>query len=270
MQKGARLILEKFNGQLPADYSQLLMINGIGEYTASAIASIAFHLPFAVVDGNVNRVVSRIYGIFEPINELEGRQKIKQIAADLLDNSDPGIHNQAIMEFGALLFVPNNPGCNQCPLTNLCYAFGNNKIQELPLKINKTIVQNRNFNYLVIVSEDHVLIRERTGKDIWHGLYEFPLVETPEKLTLKELMDTTEFKLIIKEIPYNIIKEPVYFTHKLTHRIINACFVMIQIDKVPDILIKNYKKIMFSELEKYPTSRLMHKYLEKYFMLNKK
>jgi A/G-specific adenine glycosylase len=263
LQKGAQFILEKYNGQLPDNYTDLLSISGIGEYTASAITSIAFNLPYAVVDGNVNRVLSRVYGIFEPINQSKGKNKIKQIAAEILDSKNPGLHNQAMMEFGALYCVPNKPDCGICPIANNCYAYLHNKIEELPLKINKPVVQNRYFYYLVVLFHNQVYIRERTEKDIWHGLFEFPLIETKAKISVTELLAQNEFLDLIDLKPYTIIDTPEFFSHKLTHRNIETCFIIIDATGISQNIEKLYSKISLEEIHKYPVSRLIHKFLEK-------
>jgi A/G-specific adenine glycosylase len=263
LQKGAQFILEKHNGELPDNYTDLLSISGIGEYTASAIASIAFNLPYAVVDGNVNRVLSRVYGIFEPINQSEGKNKIKQIASEILDTTNPGLHNQALMEFGALCCVPNKPDCGICPIANNCYAYIHNKIAELPLKMNKAVVQSRYFYYLVVLFQSQVYIRKRTEKDIWHGLFEFPLIETKAKIPVTELLAQNDFLELIDRKPYTIIDAPEFFSHKLTHRNIESCFIIIETTGIAANTEKLYNKIFLGDIHKYPVSRLIHKFLEK-------
>jgi A/G-specific adenine glycosylase len=263
LQKGAKLVVEKYNGILPADYHQLLSINGIGEYTASAIASIVYNLPIAVVDGNVNRVLARVFGVFDPINQSAGRKKIKQIAAQILDNNNPGMHNQALMDFGALQCVPNNPDCSNCPLSAVCYAFIHHKISELPLKVNNTVVQNRYFYYLVIISQNYIFIRKRIEKDIWHGLFEFPLIETNEKIPVDNLFLLDACTELLGDIPYNIVDAPLFFSHRLSHRNIEACFILLKVKGPLQKLENAYAQIEIHELAKYPVSRLIHKYLEK-------
>jgi A/G-specific adenine glycosylase len=266
LQKGARLIMDKYHGKLPGNYNDLLSVYGIGDYTASAIASIAFNLPHAVVDGNVSRVISRIYGVFEPINQQDGKRKIQDIANSILDNEEPGIHNQAVMEFGALLCTPLNPGCEVCPLKNSCFAFKNNKVKELPIKSPKMEVQQRYFYYLVIVSDNQVLIKKRSKNDIWRGLYEFPLIESKEKVSIEDFLEGNNFISKFSDTSFIIKDQPVYYLHKLTHRSINTWFVNVNVEKFPDLLYNTCDKVSIEKISDYPVSRLIHKYLENFLL----
>lgn len=177
----AKKISSQLNGQFPADYKGLLKLKGIGEYTAAAIASIAFNLPHATVDGNVYRVLSRIYGIETPIDSTEGKKTFSKLANDLLDKKSPGEFNQALMELGALQCTPKKPDCVSCPLQNTCYAFKNDTISLYPVKKGKTKIRKRYFNYLVIQDNQTTFLTKRTQNDIWKNLYEFPLIETDKQ-----------------------------------------------------------------------------------------
>jgi A/G-specific adenine glycosylase len=263
MQNGAKFIVENFNGKLPENFNDLLKIKGIGDYTASAIASIAFNLPHAVVDGNVNRVLSRVFGVFEPVNLPDGKKRIAHIADKLMDMEDYGTYNQSVMEFGALQCIPRNPNCTICPLISVCYAYINQKVGELPIKINSTIVKLRYFYYLVIEYDNNVYMRKRGTKDIWKGLFEFPLIETDRKLTLNEVLNSNHWSEILHSVPYTIISTPVNFSHQLSHRKIEVCFIHLKISELPSSITQPFTEISISEIHQLPVSRMIHKYLEK-------
>ncbi len=175
----AKYIAFELNGKFPETYEGLLKLKGVGDYTASAIASISYNEPVAVVDGNVYRVLSRYFDIDTPINSTAGIKEFKLLAKELLDKEDPATYNQAIMEFGALQCKPQSPLCNTCPLSASCLALKNNKISMLPVKLKKGKIKKRYFNYLVFQSEENkTILEKRSGKGIWEGLYQFPLIET--------------------------------------------------------------------------------------------
>jgi A/G-specific adenine glycosylase len=177
----ARIIAGSLKGKFPDSYAGLLRLKGIGEYTAAAIASISFNLPHAVVDGNVFRFLSRLFGISTPVNSPAGKREFSRLANELLDKENPGEYNQAVMEFGALCCTPKNPACNSCLFNARCIALKSGSIGLLPVKAGKTKVRARYFNYLLIHDRQHTWLNKRTGNDIWKNLYEFPLIETEEK-----------------------------------------------------------------------------------------
>lgn len=194
MHKAARLIVEEYQGAFPKSYASLLQIPGIGSYTAAAIASFSFNEAVPVLDGNVFRVLSRYYGIDEPINTLKGRKIFQDIAAEALDINRPALHNQAIMEFGALLCTPKRPACASCPIRLGCYALKQNKVSQLPIKIKKTKSRDRYFNYFIIKEEAYIYMRKRGAKDIWENLYEFPMLETSEAMSEEALIENRDFR----------------------------------------------------------------------------
>jgi len=214
----AKLVQQHYGGKFPTSYEQLIKLKGIGEYTAAAIASFSADEPRAVVDGNVYRVIARYFGISEPINSTQGKKIFQQMANDLLNRERPGLHNQAMMEFGATLCKPKNPACGVCPVRLGCHAFKHNAINTLPVKLNKLKIRERHFNYLLITDEqDRVLIHKRGDNDIWANLYELPLIETLAQATPQEVLsEALNLELIncdstIKKI-YPIKK------HILTHQ----------------------------------------------------
>lgn len=185
--KAARQVVEEHGGKFPDNHTDLLKLNGVGDYTAAAIASICFHRPEAVVDGNVYRVLARVFGIDTPIDSTAGRKQFKELATVLLDTQHPGDHNQAVMELGATVCTPKSPDCMHCPLQSRCVAFATGTIASLPLKQGKTKTRDRFFNYLYIAAGNGIYMRQRTGKDIWTGLYELPLVESERPLVKRSL-----------------------------------------------------------------------------------
>jgi len=258
---GAEYVVQQLNGIFPTDYSNLLKIKGVGEYTAAAIGSFAFNLPVPVVDGNVNRVIARIFGVHEPIDTPAGAKIIKEFAGKIIDKTDPSTHNQAIMEFGALQCTISNPDCGSCPLNKECYAFTHNEVNLLPIKIKRTKVRNRYFNYLVILCEKDTYLIKRQEKDIWHGLYEFPLIETDGEINQKELIKTDRWKSIFADNSYKIENVSATYKHLLSHQTIHAKFYLIKATKEPDVSECKFIKTSTSEIQQFPVSKLIDNYL---------
>jgi len=257
----ARIIAFERNGRFPDNYSDLLKLKGIGEYTAAAISSIAFAEPKAAVDGNVKRVISRLFSVSEEINSPKGKKIIDALATEILDHENPGRHNQAVMELGASVCLPKKPLCISCPLNSVCMALQENRVSELPLKYNKTIVKDRFFNYLLIKHGTLIKLQQRTGGEIWEGLYEFPLIETPG-LTAPEDYPGL-IALFLKSDPgnFNIIRvsEPVY--HKLSHRNIISCFLHLSVPVYSDFTRLPGKQIEISEFHEFPVPKLIERYI---------
>ncbi len=260
----AKIIAHQYNGKFPDTYKELIKLKGIGDYAASAISSIAFDKPHAVVDGNVYRVLSRIFGIKTAINESKGVTEFKLLAQELLDDNDPGNHNQALMEFGALVCSPKKPKCETCIFNNECYALQHNEIVSLPVKIKKLKIRKRYFNYLVVDHEgDSTLIRKREKKDIWQNLFEFPLHETKD-----DLFDQIEFeKFIDNELSmsgsftlkkYN--QKPI--VHKLTHQTLYASFWIVE----PDEKMANLTS--WQDLKEHALPVLLQNFVDKYHSPN--
>jgi A/G-specific adenine glycosylase len=262
LHKCARQILEQFGGQFPADFEQLKKLHGIGDYTAAAIASIAFNLPHAVVDGNVYRVLSRLYDIDTPININEGQKLFTQLADELLNREQPGLHNQALMEFGALHCTPKNPSCMLCPLQTQCMAFALQTVMQRPVKLQKVKVTTRHFNYLVIKIKGCIYLHKRSGNDIWRNLYDFPCIESEQPMSVEEVIASEQFQQLIENKPFTIVKVSPVFTHKLTHRTILAQFIEIKLEKK---LLRIETKDLFltpeMDLGTFPIPRLIDLYL---------
>ena len=258
----AKQVVEQYGGQFPADFEQLRKLKGIGNYTAAAIASIAFNLPHAVVDGNVYRVLSRLFDIDTPININEGQTIFAQLADELLNREQPGLHNQAMMEFGALHCTPKNPNCLHCPLQAQCLAFERQTVMLRPLKLAKLKVTTRYFNYLVIRIKDKIYLHKRNDNDIWKNLYDFPCIESENPMTVEEVINSEEFVQLIENKPFTLVKSSPTFTHKLTHRTILAQFIEIKLEE--ELLHIETKDLFLTperDLENYPIPRLIDLYL---------
>lgn len=229
----ARYIRDERNGIFPDSYDEIRQLKGVGDYTAAAIASFAYNLPYAVVDGNVYRVLSRYYGIAKPIDTTVGKHIFKSLAQSLLDTNNPGAYNQAIMDLGATVCTPKLPKCMDCPLSKNCVALKQDLIADLPVKEKKLIVKNRYFNYLVLIYKDQVWIQERLNKDIWQHLNEFYLVEKNNE----QLLTEQELNHILG-VNYNL-QETYVTKQKLTHQLIYTRFYILRLSELPKIITKD-------------------------------
>jgi len=259
---GAVYLIETCKGIFPNTYDEILKIKGVGSYTAAAIASFAFHLPYPVIDGNVLRVLSRSHGIYDPIDTALGKKKITALANKLISKTNPSIFNQAMMDFGAIQCTPQQPQCEHCYFSNSCYANLHCEQNTLPVKIHKTKTKNRFFFYLHIEKDNHIYLQKRIGKDIWKGLYEFPLWETEEHIAEKHLYNHPYLLSCFVDTDWKIKHISPVFKHVLTHQIISAVFIHIIITKplhLPQTIL-----IDKTDIVNYPVSRLMEKYLTEY------
>ena len=257
LQFSAKLILSEFGSNFPDNHTDILKLKGVGTYTAAAISSFSFGLPFAVLDGNVIRVLSRVFGIQTPFDTTAGKKQFQKLAQELLDKKNPAEYNQAIMEFGALQCVPKSPKCNDCPIVNECIAFNTNTVSLLPVKSKKLKVKNRFLHFLVVNKNNEVLIGKRNS-GIWQGLYEFPFLEFDENLNEKSVLKSplwiNFFKDSVKQI--SCISEE--YIHKLSHQKIHAKFWEIDVNSFRS---SDFKIVKFNDLQKYPVSSLIEKYL---------
>lgn len=257
----AKDIRDNYGGVFPTAYEDILKLKGVGTYTAAAIASFAYDLPYAVLDGNVFRVLSRYFGIKEPIDTTTGKKVFTKLSQELLAKKRPADHNQAIMDFGATQCVPANPNCKVCPLTKTCVARKENLIGQLPVKSKKLKKRSRFFHYLIISYENQVWIRKRVEKDIWQGLYEFPLLETDKLLDRKQLERNADYRQIISpESTINRISAP--FSQQLTHQKINALFFEITLEKPLEKPLEGWINISREALEIYAFPRVIDLYLQ--------
>lgn len=250
----ASYISKQLNGIFPANYEEIKALKGIGPYTAAAISSFAFNLPHAVVDGNVFRVLSRIFGIREPVDSTEGKKKFVELANQLLDKKNPGVYNQAIMDFGATVCKPA-PQCDQCPFRKHCFAFLNNTIDQLPVKEKKITKKRRWFYYLIMEHENKIAIRQRTEKDIWRQLYEFPLVEMAKEQDLKNILFAAEKRGLLKKNAYEFISLSPFYRQQLSHQLIVGQFVRLKIYRNPQK--NNWLWPTTNKLSNYPFPRFI-------------
>ncbi|NER14527.1 A/G-specific adenine glycosylase [Leptobacterium flavescens] len=255
----ARHVTYELNENFPSTYSEIIKLKGVGDYTASAIASICFDEATPVVDGNVYRVLARYFNVDIPINSTEGIKYFKQLATELIDREQPAEYNQAIMEFGARQCKPQSPDCGICPLNNSCGALAEKRIKELPVKIRKGKIRNRYFNYLVMTDKDSTLLEQRKQKDIWQSLYQFPLIEDARELEEKDIVSHNRFLELMGNREYDISlynKEAI--VHKLSHQHIHTRFWIVHLQGTLDNGIKS------SRIKEYAVPVLIANFVEEY------
>ncbi len=258
----AKEIVKKYNRKFPDDQKQLLALKGIGDYTAGAILSFAFHKKFPVVDGNVFRLLSRYFGIDTPIDSPKAKKEFFQLAGELMEHHAPSDFNQGIMEFGSKQCKPQNPDCQSCPLNGSCTAFAEKKVNQLPVKGKKADVRNRYFNYLVIHQNGKTLLNKRSGSDIWKNLYDFPLIETTRKITEKKIMSDPEWKKIFGKSNITITSVSREHKHLLSHQTIYAKFYSVNLKK--KLSSKNgFLEVAEKDLKKYAVPKLIENFLKK-------
>jgi len=261
MLKTARMVQELHGGRFPTKYDELIKLKGIGEYTAAAIASFSSNEAKAVVDGNVYRVIARYLGIFEPINSTQGKKIFQTAANNFLNKKNPAIHNQAIMEFGAMLCKPKNPACSICPVRLGCYAFKHNATTSLPVKLKTVKVKQRYFNYFLYTDGEHILMNKRGENDIWANMYDLPMVEAGTQLTTEELLahpDTVRyFGKGLEVTQISGIKK-----HVLTHQQLYIRFITIA--KQPTGSKPNWVFIKVENLKTLPLSKVIFIFLDNF------
>lgn len=240
----AHQIVNEFNGSFPETKTELLQLKGVGNYTASAIASIAFNKAHAVVDGNVYRVISRLFEDPTPIDTNKGQKHFQSIADELLDINNPGEYNQAIMELGALVCTPKKPHCQTCPVLEICQSGRNQTWDQFPVKSKKVKVSKRSLHYIVYLHKDKTIIRKRTAKDIWKGLYDFPVYENQslQPINYKQIPIEIEDKRSL-----NLIDKK---EHKLTHQKLSIFIYTAELEKIPSDL-NNYNIVKRSEIKQF-------------------
>ena len=257
----AKFIVNNYNGIFPNDFKSILSLKGIGIYTAAAIASIAFNLPYAAVDGNIYRVISRYFGISTPIDSEKGKSEIQKIANELISEKNPGFHNQTYMEFGALQCAPKSPNCNLCPLQETCYAAINNLTDQIPVKEKKVKQRTRFFYYYIIECRNSILLEKRTGKDIWKNLHQFPLIESEFELSENEILNLATPVNTHENANFKSISGSV--KHVLTHQTIYARFVQIETEEF-NLKDSNFIKVNKKDIYKFAVPRLLENYLNEF------
>lgn len=257
----ARYISKERDGIFPETFEEINSLRGVGPYTASAIASFAFNKPYAVLDGNVFRVLARVFGINASVDTSAGKKIFSELADSVLDKKNPGVYNQAIMDFGAVVCKPALPLCNLCVLKNQCVAFQNEKIGELPLKKKKGLIKLRYFNYLVIEYQKKTVIVQRTKKDIWQGLFEFPLIETKKEITVKALKKMISEYRLMKNSGFKIEAYSEQVKQQLSHQLIKGRFIKIKLtDEIKGN--KDWIWVNSAKLKQYSFPKIIHQYFE--------
>ena len=245
----AKHIAEKLNGIFPKTFDEIIQLKGVGAYTAAAIASFAYNEPQAVVDGNVIRVLARVFGVELPFDTGEGKKKFRELAQQLLDKKNPALYNQAIMDFGASVCTPK-PVCEYCFFSQNCVAFNHDLIGDLPVKSKKITIRHRYFYYFLLQNKTQIAIRQRNGKDIWQGLWELPMIELAQP-NIQEIE-----KILKREV--TVISE---HTQTLSHQKIHSFFIDIKrldTNQIPDIRIPMVPK---NELDQFAFPKTIHLFL---------
>lgn len=256
----ARFITKDLKGVFPKNYEDIIKLKGIGSYTAAALSSFVYNLPYAVLDGNVYRVLSRIYGIKTPINTSGGKKVFQTLAQSLLSKKKSREYNQAIMDFGATVCKPANPNCLSCPFSKHCTAYRVNKIHLFPVKKQACVVE-RYLNYCLIQWQDQYYVQKRTEKDIWKNLYElYPLNNMK-----KDQFNPTAIRKKINEeggLSIKVISVSATYKQRLTHQMINCKFVFVKINKLPPKINKHGIWVRASEMKKIAFPKIINSYLE--------
>lgn len=244
MHAAAQQIMKTHGGTFPNRYEEIRSLKGVGDYTAAAISSIAFHLPYPAVDGNVLRICSRIFGICDDIALPTTRKTVTNICLKHIPARNPGDFNQACMEFGAVWCTPKNPKCEECPFAGQCYALKHDMVETLPIKSNKITKRKRYFHFNFYVYNNSTIIEKRTGNDIWRNLYQFPMQES---LKPSHIVDSAKI-MELKEI--------------LTHQVIHGFFYLKKLEKKPE-LAGNQLLVPLDQLHNYPMPKIMTQFFDK-------
>lgn len=264
----AKRIVIEFKGVFPTDYDKIRELKGIGDYTAAAIASIAFNQPYAALDGNAYRVFSRYYGIATPVDSTEGKKELQELVQSLIDIKHPGEFNQAVMDLGATVCAPK-PNCKHCPLSDGCYAYNRSEPKDFPVKIRKVKIRERYFYYIITLTPKGIFMRKRKEKDIWNSLYEFPLISSDMALSMEELKLKEEWNNYFTNLDFKIISISDQIKHKLSHQTLYCRFIVLEfhenIDPFHDFILiepSNFKKISVPRvIDKYILNNKILKFM---------
>jgi A/G-specific adenine glycosylase len=259
LHKTAQLLSKKFSSRFPEDYALLLELPGIGEYTAGAIASLAFNKPVISIDGNVYRVLARYFGISSAFSTAKGKSDFRTAAEAILDRQNPGRHNQSLIELGALICLPFKPKCDQCPVNVKCYAYNRNQISQFPVRTRKTESTRRYFYYLIIIKKNRILFKQRDTNDIWALLYDFPLIEMKKPVSLATLLKSSEWSTLLNSSEYAVLSISKLYKHALSHQLLHIRFIELQVDE--SFRYPSAVEVQFENILHYPVPRLIDKYL---------
>ncbi|KIX21746.1 adenine glycosylase [Flavobacterium sp. 316] len=254
----AKYIVNELNGVFPSTYKELLELKGVGDYTAAAIASFSYNEPVAVVDGNVFRVLARIFNISSDIAIPKTKKEFQKLAQELLPIDNAASFNQAIMEFGALQCVPKSPNCEVCVFNSKCLALQKKIVDKLPVKQKKVKVRNRYFNYLIIIDKDNnFVVEKREDKGIWFNLYQFELLESDDKKKLEDVVAEIKTKFKPQSV---LLKNTEEIIHKLSHQHLYIHFFELKFDNSIE------KAVPISELIKLPFPIVIHNFIESNYL----
>jgi A/G-specific adenine glycosylase len=257
----ARAVVNECNGEFPRTYDQIRRLKGVGDYTAAAIVSICFGSPHPVIDGNVLRFFSRVFGITGPIELSATKNAIRAKAMELIDRSRPGDFNQAVMEFGATVCTPANPRCTGCIFSSMCQALKHGMVANLPARKPGGRVRDRYIHYLVVTythrGEDYIFLNKRTGNDIWKNLYDVPSIELPPE-EKDRILAPGDFSVLLNQAPPGFLEVSCLYVHLLTHRKIHARFYRFHSDKPVELpcLV-----VLLKDIHRYPFPRLIERYM---------
>lgn len=260
----AKNIQQNYGGKFPNDFEELKKLKGVGDYTAAAIASFAFGKKCAVVDGNVIRVLARHYGIKTGYDSAAGKKEFARLAQQLIDENSPALYNQAIMDFGSQVCMPQNPNCTACPFSATCFAYNNGQIADLPYRAKRNKITNRYFNYILIKDKHEILIQKRTGNDIWKNLYQLPLVEDKNgfseniRQTVKKATGLSRF---------SITDTPTLLSQLLSHRKIHFRFILVSVADLHQKYWPACIKIKRQQLGRYAFPKTIRLVLEQNCLL---
>jgi A/G-specific adenine glycosylase len=259
MHHAAKTIMTEHQGRFPEDYHSIRQLKGIGDYTAAAISSIAFNLPYAVVDGNVFRVLSRLFGVSTPIDTTKGKIEFHKLAFAMLDKEQPGESNQTVMEFGALQCVPGQPNCIECPLLINCQAHACQTVTSLPVKSKQIAQKERFLNYIFLQNGENIFLEKRGESDIWRNMYQFPLIETQYHSSVEEVIGSPEWKEIFSH--HTLVIESVFpeKIHLLTHQ--RLCIRFISVSLEGQFQHERLLRVDRSNVSRYPVPKPLETFL---------
>lgn len=268
MHETAKDISKNKNGMFPGTSAELLKLKGVGSYTAAAIASISFKEKIPVVDGNVTRLISRLHGIHLPVSSDRLKEMVADTAYKYMCKHSPGEFNQAMMEYGALQCTAGKPDCLVCPLSKQCYAYINNMVDKFPVKLKSKALKNRYFYYGVIIYKNKIIVKKRTGKDIWQGLYEFPMIETNCKMSFSSLTKTEKFQETFGDTFIICKKTGKPIKHILSHQVIYAQFFELSYENSFVPFLQNAEQVSVKSLMKLPVPKIIEKFIDQKFKKN--
>ncbi len=263
MHAAARVMMKEHGGEFPKRFREIRKLKGIGDYSAASIASLSFGEAYPALDANVFRFLARFSGMELPASSPEGKKRITELAASLLDKREPGQSNQALIEFGALVCKPLKPDCPACIFRKECVALREGKVAQIPVKTLQKKPGSRYFHYLFLrrTTPEGVMIHllKREQNDIWKNLYDLPVIETAKPMPSSQVVNSKDWKSILSGSGARFIGAGKLFEYKLSHRTIHARFYEIEIGKA---LKGNYLEVLLDQVSEYPVSRLLERYLK--------